>query len=392
MGAPHPAPVVTEKSPMPSSSDADAALRQSLARLRAILDATVDAIVTIDEAGVIESANQATERMFGYQPDELIGQNVSVLMPQPFRQEHDGYIARYLETREPRIIGIGREVPAQRKDGSVFPVHLAVSEVQLENRRIFTGIVRDISERHNAEFRLRELQKRAHQRDRLADIGAITAKVAHDLGNPLAAVAMQAQFVLRRATRDPAQPAAGFLPHIERMVGELRRLDGLLKDLMSVAREQRLGHKLIDIAAFLSHCIQLWRPIATARDVALHAEVAEPGLTVWADEEKLRRVLDNLVKNAIEAIDRGPGAVWVRARPLASDKVCLSVEDTGPGFPSDITPFSMFETTKADGTGLGLAISKEIIAAHGGQIELLPGNPNGAVIRVCLFRSDPHGK
>lgn len=363
---------------------AEVELRQSLARLQAILDATVDAIVTIDERGLIESANQATVRMFGYETDELLGRNVSLLMPSPFREEHDGYLAHYLATREPRIIGIGREVQAQRKDGTIFPVHLAVSEVQLQDRRVFTGIVRDISERHHAEFRLRELQKRAHQRDRLADIGAITAKVAHDLGNPLAAVAMQAQLVLRRATRDPSQVAAAFLPQIERMVAELRRLDGLLKDLMSVAREQRLGLKSIDVEAFLKRLVQLWRPLATAREVTLQIEIAEPGLTVWADEEKLRRVFENLLKNAIEAIERGPGTVWVRARPMPGDKVCLSVEDTGPGFPADVTPFGMFETTKPDGTGLGLAISREIVAAHGGQIEIEPAQPHGAIVRVCL--------
>jgi two-component system sensor kinase FixL len=485
---------------------AENALRESEARARAILDTTVDGIVTIDELGLVESFNHAAERLFGYAAAEVIGRNIKMLMPTPYDDEHDDYLTAYRRSGLKKIIGIGREVMGLRKDGTIFPMDLAVSETQLSSRRIFTGTVRDISARKEAEKQLRELaaivessddaiisetpdgtivswnagaekmygysadevrgrsiaiivppdrqdemprfldrihrgeainryetvrvrkggktiavsvtispikdahgtvigasaiardiserkrseammqelQKQARQRDRLADIGAITAQIVHDLGNPLAGVSMQAQLILRRAQRDGQQPLSSILKPAERIVAEVHRLDGLVKEFMEFSREQRLDLKPVNLSRFLGVVIEMWQPLASARAIALTLEVPDVVPPVTADEEKLHRVFENLVKNAIEAIDHGPGRIRIVVTPLDDERVRISVADTGPGIPETVEAFRLFETTKPQGSGLGLPIVRQIVIAHGGGIGFAPAEPQGTIFHVEL--------
>jgi len=362
----------------------EAARRENIARTRAIVETAIDAVITIDERGTIQSFNPAAERIFGYPASEVVGRNVSLLMPAPDRERHDEYLARYLRTGEKRIIGIGREVIARRKDGGTFPAELSVGEAQLESGRVFTGMVRDITARKHADVELREMQKLAHQRDRLADIGAITAKLAHDLGNPLAGVSMQAQLILRRAHRDPEQPVGTVIKAAEQIVSQVGRLDMLTKDLMSFAREQRLDLRRVELARFLTELVEFWTPLAAERQIAIRLEIASPAVAVSADEEKVRRVFDNLVKNALEAIDEPPREIRVRL-VSEGDKVFVSVIDSGPRISENIEVFRLFETTKPEGTGLGLAIAKQIITAHGGQIHYARNQPRGTIFTVELL-------
>jgi signal transduction histidine kinase len=180
-----------------------------------------------------------------------------------------------------------------------------------------------------------------------------------------------------RASRDLAAPA-------ERIVTEVRRLDGLIKDFLDFARQQRLDLRAIALPPFLQRVVDLWQPVAAARDIALDLAVASDVPALTADENKLRRVLDNLVKNAIEAIDHGPGRVEVRAQRAADDRVRIAVSDTGPGVPESVEMFRLFETTKREGSGLGLSIAKQIVVAHGGQIGFERGVPNGTTFYVDL--------
>ena len=176
-------------------------------RLRAILETAVDAIVTIEESGVIESVNPAAERAFGYSRDELLGRNVSMLMPSPYREEHDRHVERYLRTGEARIIGIGREVEAQRKDGTVFPVDIAVSEVRLPGRRLFTGIIRDLTERREMEERARLRLESAAHTARMLELGEMCSEIVHEVNQPLTAIVSYAEACLRTVRRGGAQPA-----------------------------------------------------------------------------------------------------------------------------------------------------------------------------------------
>ena len=171
-------------SPSPTkSSKSSIQLGDTEERLRAILQTAVEGIITIDERGIVESMNPAAEKTFGFKAVEIVGKNVSVLMPSPYRQEHDGYLANYLSSGQARIIGIGREVVGQRKDGTVFPMDLAVSEVRLANRRLFTGFVRDISERKKAEARLADLAQTLAEKNK--ELEAIVYVASHDLRSPL---------------------------------------------------------------------------------------------------------------------------------------------------------------------------------------------------------------
>jgi two-component system sensor kinase FixL len=353
-------------------------------RWQAILDTARDGIICIDTAARVTLFNRAAEEIFGYQAAEVLGQNVRMLMPPPYRDEHDGYLATYQATGVPRAIGRIREVQAQRKSGEIFPIELSVSEARVADQVIYSAIVRDMTDRRAMEVELEETRRRAEQRERLADIGAITARIVHDLGNPLAGLSMQAQLIQRRVTRNPERPGRDLVAPAERIVSEVRRLDALIKDFLDFARQQRLDLRAVALPPFLQRLVDLWQPVAAARDIELNLDVAAdiPGLTV--DEDKIRRVLDNLVKNAVEAIDQGPGTVDVLARRRDDDRIRIAVSDTGPGVPETLEMFRLFETTKRNGSGLGLSIAKQIVVAHGGRIGFERRSPHGTTFYVDL--------
>jgi two-component system sensor kinase FixL len=481
------------------------------ARWEAVLDTARDAIVSIDATGVVTLFNRTAERMFGYRAAEVLGRNVAMLMPSPYREEHGQYLENYRLTRIPKAIGRTRHVEATRSSGEVFPIELSVSEAHVAGQTLYTAILRDVSERklaeeelrrerdfaahlietadaivlvrdrdarivlynrylerlsgwplaetkgrdwystfvpeperaglrvifqqalgegeargyvnkllardgsvreiewhtsvlrdaegapsgvlsigqditerRRAEARVRELEKIAQERERLADIGAITAKIAHDLGNPLSGVSLQAQVVLQRARRDPDRPLGSVTKPLEQLVSEVRRLEELIREFLSFAREQRLDLRVIDLPAFLEDVVELWRPVASAHGVKLQLRGADAVGRLEADESKLRRVLDNLVKNAIEALGESPGEVTVAVSTPCAEKVRISVEDDGPGIPPTLQVFRLFETTKEGGSGLGLAVSKQIVLAHGGDLLFDAREPHGTVFHVDL--------
>ena len=236
------------------------------------------------------------------------------------------------------------------------------------NDVLFNAIIRDTSERERALAERIELIRRLHQGERLADIGAMTARIAHDFGNPLAGLVMTAQQMLRRIERDAAQPAENLRPQAERLLATAQRLDTILHDFKDFAREQRLSLQPVALAPFLQDVVRVWQPEADNRGVALRLD-AVGDLTVQIDRDKCQRVFDNLLKNAFEAVDHGPGEVRVQVTLLVGEQVRISIADTGPGVPEGLDVFALFETTKAQGTGLGLPICKQIVAAHGGGLD-----------------------
>lgn len=366
-------------------SEAEGRTRQlNELRWQAILDTARDAIICIDAAADVTLFNRAAEGIFGYAAAEVVGRNVRMLMPEPYRAEHDRYIAAYRASGVPKAIGRIREVRAERKNGEVFPVELSVSEARVGDDVIYSAILRDMSERRAMEVELDAARRLAEQRERLADIGAITARIVHDLGNPLAGLSMQAQLIHRRVTRNPERPSRDLAPPAERIVSEVRRLDGMIKDFLDFARQQRLKLQAVALPALLRRVVELWRPVAAARASTIALAVAEDVPPLAADEDKLRRVLDNLVKNAVEAIEEGPGRIDVDARCLGDDRVRIAVSDTGSGMAEGIDVFRLFETTKREGSGLGLPIAKQIVVAHGGHIGFERRKPTGTTFYVDL--------
>lgn len=342
-------------------------LSESEARLRSIVDAAVDGIIVIDAHGIVEAVNPGAERLFGYEAAEVVGRSVNVLMPAPYRDEHDGYIDRYLRTGEARIIGIGREVSARRKDGSTFPVHLSVGEMSLHGERKFTGILHDLSARVQMESQLREQAS-------LARLGEMAAVIAHEVKNPLAAVRGAIQVI---GSRLPPGREADVMTDI---IARIDTLNGLVKDLLLFARPPKPHLVPIDVTVVLGTTAALLGQDAAYAGVQTAITGHAP--PVMADAELLKIVLINLFVNSAQAM-KGQGTITVSVSE--ADGACtVVVSDTGPGIPAEVRDriFTPFVTTKARGTGLGLSTVKRIVEAHHGQVQV--ESPAGGGTRTTL--------
>lgn len=362
---------------------APASPEDTLRRWQTFLDSARDAVVCIDRTGRILLFNKAAEEMFGLRRRDVIGQPVACLMPEPWASEHDGYLARYHETGVPHAIGRIRHVEARRASGDVFPIELSVSEVRDGPMTVYLAIIRDVSE----QWRVTEHQR---QRERLADIGALAARIVHDVANPLAGLTMLAERIRRRIERTPDAPVSTVAAATEQIEQTIRQLERLVGDFKDFVRDQRVKRQPIDVPELLREVTAFWQIEAAARGIRLTIEVPVALPPLHGDRDKLRRVLDNLLKNAIEAVDRGPGEVRVRGE--AADEILrLVVRDTGPGLPDQLDPFGLFETTKRGGTGLGLPVCRQIVEAHGGRVDLANGSGGGAEAVVELpFAGPPH--
>jgi len=336
-------------------------------RLQAILDTAVDAIITIDERGIVESANQAVERLFGYRPADLVGRNVSMLMPAPHRELHDQYLARYLATGEARVIGVGRELEAMRADGSVFPIELALSEVEDGGRRLFTGIIRDVTVRKQAEQAM--LRANALKDEFLAN-------TSHELRTPLNGIIGIGQSMLDGATGALSETQRRNLAMI---VASGRRLGNLVNDLLdfSKLRHDRieLRRHPTDLHALAELVLTVSRTLVGRRQLHLLNRIDPQVALVDADEDRVQQILFNLVGNAIKFTPAGAVEVSARARDGWLE---VTVADTGPGiarerFDSIFDSFSQGDGStirEHGGTGLGLAITRQLVELHGGTIDL----------------------
>ena len=349
---------------------AELASRTSEARWRAIIDSAVDGIVVIDTRGLIESFNPAAVKMFGYTEAEVIGRNVNVLMPSPYHEDHDQYLARYLHTGEQKIIGIGREVTGRRNDGSTFPVHLSVGEMRVGEVRHFTGILHDLSARTRLEGQLREQAA-------LARLGEMAAVLAHEVKNPLAAVRGAIQVIGRRL---PAESKDA--PIVKEIIARIDGLNDLLQDLLLFARTPKPNMTAVDVVPLLQMTGELLSKDPAFGGVGI--DVAGRARPVQGDPELLRIVFQNLFINAAQAM-QGQGSLRI-AIVAADDRVDVRVADTGPGIPEDVRAnlFRPFFTTKARGTGLGLSTARRLLEAQHATIavECPPGG--GTVVTVSL--------
>jgi len=339
-------------------------------RLSAIINTTVDGIIVIDGRGLIESINPAGQRLFGYSEQELVGQNVSILMPAPFHDEHDQYLERYQKTGAAKVIGTGRQVRGLRKDGSIFPLHLSVGEMHIDGERKYTGVLHDLTQRVQLEAQLRE-------QTALAQLGEMAAMIAHEIKNPLAGIRGAVQVI---GGRLPAGNTDA--PMMKEIVARIDSLDAMMKDLLLFARPPKPKRLPTDIVPLVRVTADLVKSDQTARHVLIEVSGSAP--PVPADGEMLKMVIQNLLINGAHAM-QGRGTIRVGVEAFGSG--CrISISDDGPGIPPEIRDkiFTPFFTTKHRGSGLGLPTAKRFIEAHNGEISVTCPPSGGTTVTIQL--------
>ncbi len=353
-----------------------------------LIDTAQAIVLVLDPSGRILRFNRHLEEISGWTLAEARNEDwFSKFLPERDRSRIKEVFTTALEGHD--VQGVVN--PIVTKSGDERKIQWNAKHLVDRDRKLI-GVVavgQDITERLAAEERLSELEHSARQRDRLADIGAITAKVVHDLGNPLAALSMQAQLILRRAKRRDFEPPEVVEGPVQQMLETLNRLGVLVREFTDFAREQRLRLTKTPLLPYISDVTEVWQAYASSRGVDLTIQ-AEPNLPdIDADPDMLRRVFDNVLKNAIDAIDRDSGKVVVTAARCKQDRICICIDDDGCGIPDGIDVFRLFETTKEQGTGIGLAIAKQIVSAHNGDIVYESRTPRGTRFHIQLPITGP---
>jgi two-component system sensor kinase FixL len=359
--------------------------RDALAReahLQSILDTVPEAMIVIDEHGIMQSFSSAAERLFGCQAAETIGRNVKILMPAPYNENHDAYMQRYMNTGERRIIGIGRVVVGQRKDGSTFPMELAVGEMKSGDQRFFTGFIRDLTERQQTEARLQELQSELVHISRLTAMGEMASTLAHELNQPLSAIANYLRGSRRLLEGASDEKSTAMRDALDKAADQAMRAGHIIRRLRDfVARgesERRVESitKLVEEASALA--------LVGVKDLGIRVQFKfNPAIDlVIADRVQVQQVVLNLIRNAMDAMETSQTrSLVVTIAPENSGQVRISVADSGSGIAPEIAEqlFQPFITTKRQGMGVGLSISRAIVEAHNGRIWVEP-NPTGGTI------------
>jgi two-component system sensor kinase FixL len=368
---------------------AERMLGANAAHVQSILSTVPDAMIVIDEQGLILSFSRAAERLFGYAAAEVIGVNVSLLMPSPDRERHDAYIARYIITGERRIIGLGRVVTGRRRDGSTFPMELSVGEARTRDQRVFTGFVRDLTDKQQTEARIEELRSGLIHVARVSAMGTMASTLAHELNQPITAVANYME-----AVRDLlATPDPDDLPMIREALDdaakEAIRAGQIVRRLREFVARGEVEKSVEDLPALIAEAANLAIIGAREKGIEIAYETDPAATPVLVDKIQIQQVVINLMRNAIEAMDGAPERrLTVRTVPIGPDGVRVTVADTGPGVAPEIADnlFRAFNSTKSEGMGLGLSICRTIVEANGGRIWMERGAAGGSEFNFTLVR------
>ena len=352
------------------------------AHVQSILDTIPDAMIVIDERGIMQSFSAAAGRLFGYSAAEVLGENVKMLMPQPYRHDHDAYLQRYLTTGERRIIGIGRVVVGERKDGSTFPMELNVGEMRTSNERFFTGFIRDLTERQQTEARLQDLQAELVHVSRLTAMGEMASALAHELNQPLSAIANYMKGSRRLLEGSSDERAQVLREALDKAAEQALRAGQIIRRLRDFVARGESERRVEDVKKLVEEASALALVGAKDRGVRVRFEYDPRTDFVLADKVQIQQVLLNLMRNAIEAMEEAEKRELVVSTVAAQDNMVeISVADTGTGIAPEVSAqlFQPFITTKRQGMGVGLSISRTIVEAHGGSIAPR-SNPGGGTV------------
>jgi two-component system sensor kinase FixL len=352
-----------------------------------VLDTVPDAMIVIDPQGLIQSFSTAARRLFGYDEREVVGRNVSILMPSPYRQQHDSYLARYLATGEKRIIGTGRLVVGQRKNGTTFPMELSVGEMRSGNRRYFTGFVRDLTERQETQKRLQDLQSELIFMGRFTALGEMASALAHELNQPLTAVAAYLNGARRLLDAGPSPDLAIVREAVDSAAAQALRAGQIIKRLREFVARGESDRQIEDLPKLVEEASALAMVGARESGVRIDFGFDPLAAQVLADKVQVQQVLLNLIRNAIEAMQDCPRREMSLATSRLEDgMVRIDVADTGSGIAPEVAAhlFQPFVTSKKSGMGVGLSISRTIVENHGGRLWAEARQGGGTVFSLTL--------
>lgn len=366
--------------------------RASASHLSSILSTVPDAMIVIDERGIILSFSAAAERLFGYSEAEIRGSNVSMLMPSPYRERHDGYLGRYLSTGERRIIGIGRVVIGARRDGSTFPMELSVGEAIGETQRVFTGFIRDLTERQETQERLEELQSKLIHVARVSAMGTMASTLAHELNQPITAVANYVEAVRDLLTEADPEHLPMIREALNDAVREAIRAGQIVRRLRDFVARGEVEKTVEDLPGLVTEAAALGLMGAREKGVDANFELDPGASKVLVDKVQIQQVLINLLRNAVEAMaGSSERHLRISSRREKAGLVRVTVADTGPGISGELAEqlFTAFVSTKSEGMGLGLSICRTIVEANGGRIWLEPRSGGGSQFHFTLVEAEP---
>lgn len=344
-------------------------------------------MIIIDEMGIILSFSAAAEKLFGYTEKEVIGENVSMLMPSPDREHHDGYLTNYRETGVRKIIGIGRVTTARHRDGNSFPIELSVGEAWVDEKRIFTGFIHDITERQKVQLRFRDLQAELAHVGRLSELGTLASSLAHELNQPLTAIASYCQGASDLLEGEPAAEKLGMAREALRDTAEQAiRAGQIVKRMRDFLSHGESEHHLESLSKLVTEANAL--ALVGSREYGIETQVHldADADRVFVDRIQIQQVLVNLIRNAIEAMMDSPARVLTISTKAEVGLVTVCIEDTGFGISDTLAPqlFRPFVTSKQSGMGIGLSICRTIVEAHGGRIWFEAGPEGGTIFRFTL--------
>ena len=358
------------------------------AHLRSILATVPDAMVVIDERGTILSFSAAAEKMFGFAEGEVAGENVSMLMPSPDRERHDGYLDNYRRTGERKIIGIGRVTTARHRDGFTFPIELSIGEAWLGDKRIFTGFIHDITQRQKTQLRLQGLQSDLAHVGRVSEMGTLASSLAHELNQPLTALANYYETLRDLLASTPDEETLATIREaLEDAGAQTFRAGQIVRRLRDFVSRGEMERRIENLPRLVTEANALALVGSREHGIEVQVRLDPEADEVFVDRIQIQQVLVNLIRNAIDAmIDSPVRGLTIRTDREPGDFVRMSIEDSGSGISETVAPqlFQPFVTSKQSGMGIGLSICRTIVEAHGGRIWFEPAPDSGTIFHFTL--------